>query len=131
MRLMSLLLFNVLRESSRMSSTAYRLLGTTHVHSFSAHKRISSRQFTVMHDIGHSNLPRSRIAAINTVRVEDIAGTTVKICGWVRTLRVQKANTFIEINDGSTLGGIQAVVSNEHSTIFKELDRLVDLFCLI
>lgn len=36
-------------------------------------------------------------------------GKTATICGWVRTLREQKTFTFIEVNDGSTLSGIQVV----------------------
>ncbi len=36
---------------------------------------------------------------------------TVTIRGWVRTKREQKTFTFIEVNDGSSMMGLQAVVS--------------------
>ena len=31
--------------------------------------------------------------------------------GWVRTVRKQKTVAFVEVNDGSNLGGIQCVLS--------------------
>ena len=31
--------------------------------------------------------------------------------GWVRTVRKQKTLAFVEVNDGSNLGGIQCVLS--------------------
>lgn len=40
---------------------------------------------------------------------ETIVGRKVLVQGWVRTLRDQKNFSFIEINDGSTLTGIQTV----------------------
>lgn len=36
----------------------------------------------------------------------------VKVNGWVRTLRKQKGNTFINLNDGSSADGVQIVVEN-------------------
>lgn len=36
----------------------------------------------------------------------------VTVCGWVRTVREQKTFTFIEVNDGSTLGNLQIVADN-------------------
>jgi asparaginyl-tRNA synthetase len=38
---------------------------------------------------------------------------TVTIRGWVRTKREQKTFTFIEVNDGSSMMGLQAVVSDQ------------------
>ncbi len=37
----------------------------------------------------------------------------VTIQGWVRTKREQKSFTFLEVNDGSCLAGLQAVVNND------------------
>ena len=37
-------------------------------------------------------------------------GDKVTVHGWVRTVRDQKTFTFIEVNDGSTLGNLQVVV---------------------
>ena len=39
-------------------------------------------------------------------------GKTITICGWVRTVRDQKNFAFVEINDGSTLAGLQVVADN-------------------
>ena len=38
---------------------------------------------------------------------------TVSIKGWVRTVRRQKTVAFVEVNDGSSLGGIQCVLPLE------------------
>ncbi|MGG6294350.1 asparagine--tRNA ligase [Leptolyngbya sp. AN02str] len=40
-------------------------------------------------------------------------GETVTIQGWVRTKRDQKEFSFVEVNDGSSLAGLQAVVSQD------------------
>ncbi len=49
-------------------------------------------------------------------KIKDITpslfGKSVKICGWVRTVRDQKNFAFIEVNDGSTLAGLQIVAEN-------------------
>ncbi len=39
------------------------------------------------------------------------AGSQVTVLGWVRTIRVSKSVAFVEINDGSCMGNIQAVVA--------------------
>ena len=44
---------------------------------------------------------------------DSLLGKKVTIKGWVRTLRSQKAFSFIEVNDGSTLGGLQIVADAE------------------
>lgn len=41
-----------------------------------------------------------------------LLGKALKICGWVRTVRDQKKFAFVEVNDGSTLGGLQVVVES-------------------
>lgn len=40
---------------------------------------------------------------------DSVVGKTVKVQGWVRTIRDQKKFSFIEINDGSSLQGLQIV----------------------
>lgn len=47
-------------------------------------------------------------------------GSTVKVQGWVRTLRDQKKFAFIELNDGTCLANIQ-VIAKEDLSNFKEL----------
>ncbi|KAM3576217.1 hypothetical protein VYU27_001925 [Nannochloropsis oceanica] len=44
---------------------------------------------------------------------DSLLGQRVTIKGWVRTLRSQKTFSFIEVNDGSTLGGLQIVADAE------------------
>jgi hypothetical protein len=41
----------------------------------------------------------------------------VVIKGWVRTVRKQKTLAFVEVNDGSNLGGIQCVLSIDDETM--------------
>jgi asparaginyl-tRNA synthetase len=43
---------------------------------------------------------------------EDAVGTTVKVEGWVRTVREQKMCSFISVTDGSTLKGLQVVADS-------------------
>lgn len=43
---------------------------------------------------------------------QKLIGETITICGWVRTLREQKTFSFIEINDGTTLSGLQVVAED-------------------
>ena len=38
-----------------------------------------------------------------------LVGKETTVCGWVRTVRDQKSFSFIELNDGSTLAGIQVI----------------------
>ena len=40
-----------------------------------------------------------------------LVGESVKVSGWVRTLRKQKKIAFIEINDGSSVKSMQVVLS--------------------
>jgi asparaginyl-tRNA synthetase len=42
---------------------------------------------------------------------ESHIGQTLKICGWIRTVRSQKKYAFIEINDGSMMRNLQIIVS--------------------
>lgn len=53
---------------------------------------------------------------MNHTRIKDIQSShlnqTLTIAGWVRTLRDQKNFAFIELNDGSTFHGLQAVIDN-------------------
>lgn len=53
---------------------------------------------------------------------DTIVGKKVTVQGWVRTVRDQKKFSFIEINDGSTLTGIQAVAVAEIET-YSEVEK--------
>jgi hypothetical protein len=51
---------------------------------------------------------------IPRVKAADAKGPSdgpVLVKGWVRTVRKQKTLAFVEVNDGSNLGGIQCVLS--------------------
>jgi asparaginyl-tRNA synthetase len=54
---------------------------------------------------------------------EKFADKTVKISGWIRTLRNSKSFGFIEINDGSFFKNVQ-VVFEENLDNFKEISKL-------
>ena len=43
----------------------------------------------------------------------DIIGKSIVVRGWVRTVRDQKKFSFIEVNDGSSMSGIQCVAGAE------------------
>jgi len=45
-----------------------------------------------------------------------IVGKTIVVRGWVRTVRDQKKFSFIEVNDGSSLAGLQCVAEAEIPT---------------
>ena len=47
---------------------------------------------------------------------EASVGQTVLLQGWVRTIRSQKKFSFVEVNDGSSLSGMQVVCPSEIST---------------
>jgi asparaginyl-tRNA synthetase len=53
-----------------------------------------------------SELQRIKVKKLFESGVE-IVGKSVKIQGWVRTVRDQKKFAFIEVNDGSSLTGCQ------------------------
>jgi hypothetical protein len=46
---------------------------------------------------------------IRQILREQQAGEETRVQGWIRSVRVQKNQTFIDINDGSTTKGIQVV----------------------
>jgi len=55
---------------------------------------------------------------LKRVKTKDAAPSdeTVSIKGWVRTVRKQKTLAFVEVNDGSSLSGIQCVL------LFDDID---------
>jgi len=52
-----------------------------------------------------------------------IVGSGVKVQGWVRTVRDQKNFAFIEVNDGSSISGIQAIAESAIAS-YPEVARL-------
>ncbi|KAF9156002.1 hypothetical protein BG015_007680 [Linnemannia schmuckeri] len=53
-------------------------------------------------------LPNKTIKSILTTTEPD---TVVKVQGWIRSTRQQKHVTFVEVNDGSSLKGVQAILN--------------------
>jgi hypothetical protein len=69
----------------------------------------------------------SRAIAINKLLSDPKPDEHVTVNGWVRSVRKQKRVSFAEIDDGSTVNGLQAVLRPEqakesvvfrHSTLF-------------
>src|SRR5699024_10804710 len=57
-------------------------------------------------------------------------GEEVQVRGWIRTVRRQKQNVFIEVNDGSSLTNLQIVVplgnaeaSTASHTVVRDVDK--------
>lgn len=49
-----------------------------------------------------------------------LVGKEVTIKGWVRTIRSQKTFSFIEVNDGSSLAGLQIVAEADSVPGYEE-----------
>ena len=56
---------------------------------------------------------------------------TVAIKGWVRTVRKQKTLAFVEVNDGSTLSGIQCVLPFDELDEDSKAGTYLDCFFLV
>lgn len=57
---------------------------------------------------------RTKIKQIKTPSQQsNLIGKTVTVKGWVRTVRQQKAFSFVELNDGSTIANLQAVLTTD------------------
>ncbi|CAN0138091.1 unnamed protein product [Ascophyllum nodosum] len=54
---------------------------------------------------------------------DSLLGEAVSIKGWVRTKRDQKTFSFVEVNDGSCMKGVQVVIPSEVPT-YSAVDRL-------
>jgi asparaginyl-tRNA synthetase len=67
---------------------------------------------------------------IKAIRDSDL-DKELTLCGWVRTVRDQKNFAFIEINDGSTLHGLQIVIeaatTPQYATLIAQLATGVSL----
>ena len=67
-----------------------------------------------------TSIPRIKIKKI--LESSSIVGAEVSIKGWVKTVRDQKKFAFIQVNDGSTLSGIQAVADASIES-YSEVNR--------
>ena len=64
--------------------------------------------------------PRKKVKSIVEVSPDSVIGETVTVKGWARTVRAQKALGFLEVNDGSSFGGLQVVFEGD---LVSELKR--------
>ena len=71
----------------------------------------------------------STIDLTNRVRVADVLRTdpehqTITVAGWVRTKRAAKNVAFIDLNDGSSLSGLQIVCDTANQTMARIMDAV-------
>jgi len=59
--------------------------------------------------------------SIRAILARDSAGGELTVRGWVRTARHSKGVTFLEVNDGSCMAGLQAVVDPELANFESEV----------
>lgn len=57
--------------------------------------------------------PRMKIKTLFESSDDEILGKETTIKGWVRTIRDQKKFSFVEVNDGSSLVGLQAIIEDD------------------
>ncbi len=65
---------------------------------------------------------RTEIAALHR-DFQHLAGQTVTVCGWVKTIRDSKSLGFIELNDGSSFKNLQVVFEDSIVSNFKEVTK--------
>ena len=56
--------------------------------------------------------------------VQDYVGTSVTVCGWVKTIRDSKSIGFIELNDGSSFKNLQVVLEKSKLENFTDIVKL-------
>lgn len=86
-------------------AAAFSTLSRSTRHTFpTAYRRVTavSMNTAVTTDI----IPR-----VKTADAKEPSDGPVAVKGWVRTVRKQKTLAFVEVNDGSNMGGIQCVLS--------------------
>jgi asparaginyl-tRNA synthetase len=73
---------------------------------------------------------QGRIPIKEALRRPELLDTSVTVMGWVRTNRTGKVVSFIELNDGSCLKGLQIVYGAEALANHDEVSRLLTGACL-
>jgi asparaginyl-tRNA synthetase len=73
---------------------------------------------------------QGRIPIKETLQSPQLLDTHVTVMGWVRTNRAGKAVSFIELNDGSCLKGLQVVYGADALSNHDEVSRLLTGACL-
>lgn len=106
--------------SGFLSSNAYRN-AAARLHRPSGQRLFVSTDPVTQIDM--STVGRVKVKKILEANEASIIGQVVKVQGWVRTVRDQKKFAFIEINDGSSLGGLQAVADAQIAS-YDEVSKL-------
>ncbi len=71
------------------------------------------------------------IVSIAQARQKESAGREVRLQGWVRTRRDSKAGfSFIELNDGSSMGNIQVIADGDLENYESEVKKLTAGCCV-
>lgn len=70
-----------------------------------------------------TGIDRKEIAALYA-DAESLAGQSITVCGWIRTLRQSKAIAFIELNDGSCQRNLQVIAEESALPEFEEIVKL-------
>ena len=66
----------------------------------------------------HSRILTKDIVS-STLDVEKLIDTTIKVCGWIQTIRKQTPLAFIQLTDGSSQKTLQIVCSPDYTDISK------------
>ena len=56
-----------------------------------------------------------------------LAGKSVTVCGWVKTIRSSKAIGFIELNDGTCFKNLQIVFEEDKVSNFADIAKIMGL----
>ncbi|CAD8171504.1 unnamed protein product [Paramecium octaurelia] len=87
---------------------------------FDVTKRLNKlpRSWELPQELYKKHLPKYNVGTIYRIQEllnagEGYIGQTVTVAGWARTVRDQKNLCFIELNDGTSFGGIQIVVEDK------------------
>ena len=70
-----------------------------------------------------TGIDRKEIATLYA-DAESLAGQSITVCGWIRTLRQSKAIAFIELNDGSCQRNLQVIAEESALPEFEEIVKL-------
>mgnify|MGYP001468667755 CR=1 FL=1 len=57
--------------------------------------------------------------------VEKLIDTTIKVCGWIQTIRKQTPLAFIQLTDGSSQKTLQIVCSPDYTDISKYQNKMI------
>lgn len=71
-----------------------------------------------------SNPVRWKVRALQEATESAIIGRTIKLNGWIRSVRDQKQFAFIDLNDGSSLTGLQIVVDGSNTSAYEAVQKL-------